>query len=336
MNGFTEMLRKVGRGPHLSRPLTIEEAEQAMAMILDGEVERLQLGAFLLVLRYRTETPPEIAGFVRAMRQRLSINAPPANAPSANAPPAVDLDWPSYADAHKQLPYFLLAALLLAQNGVRIVMHGIEGSGPATTPAGLAALGITPSLDAEAIGSALDRTNLAYVPLANLCPEAARLFELKPALGLRTCIHTAARELNPFAAPGQIQGVFHPTYLELHQQTQLLLGQPNAITFKGGGGEGQRNPCKPARVLAIKNGIADEWRFACAERCDSYPWRDEPLDPSRLRDLWNGNIEADAPRRAVTGTTAMCLTLLDKAPTHNEAQAMSEAMWLDRKPLALA
>ena len=65
---FAEFLRTIGRGATLGRPLDEAEAEQAMAMILDGAVEPVQLGAFLLVLRYRTETPAELAGFVRAAR----------------------------------------------------------------------------------------------------------------------------------------------------------------------------------------------------------------------------------------------------------------------------
>ena len=59
-----------------------------MGMVLDGKVEPVQLGALLLVLRYRTETPAELAGFVRAARARL-VGAGDL---------AVDLDWPSYAD----------------------------------------------------------------------------------------------------------------------------------------------------------------------------------------------------------------------------------------------
>src|SRR5262245_50095522 len=111
---FAEVIRTIGRGETLSRPLTESEAESAMGMILAGKVEPVQLGAFLLLLRYRKETPPELAGFVRATRQKLR------EMPAAEA----DLDWPSYADRHKQLPYFLLSALLLAVNGVRVVMHG--------------------------------------------------------------------------------------------------------------------------------------------------------------------------------------------------------------------
>jgi len=37
-------------------------------MILRGEVLREQVGAFLMLLRVKEESPEEIAGFVRAVR----------------------------------------------------------------------------------------------------------------------------------------------------------------------------------------------------------------------------------------------------------------------------
>ena len=41
----------------------------ATRMILADEVESLQLGAFLAVLRVRTEDPGEAAGFVRVVKE---------------------------------------------------------------------------------------------------------------------------------------------------------------------------------------------------------------------------------------------------------------------------
>jgi hypothetical protein len=54
---FAEFRRTIGRGATLRRPLDETEAEQAMGMILDGAVEPIQPGAFLLGLRYRTAPP---------------------------------------------------------------------------------------------------------------------------------------------------------------------------------------------------------------------------------------------------------------------------------------
>lgn len=245
---FTAYLRTVGRGSTLSRPLDEAEAEAAMALILEGAVEPVQLGGFLLVLRYRTETPAELAGFVRAARARV---ARPAGL-------EVDLDWPSYADRHQQLPYFVLAALLLAGAGLKVLLHGIDGEGPATTRAALQAFGIRPCISAGEAAQRLAADNVAYLPLEVLCPELEALFQLRPLLGLRTPVNSLCRELNPFAARHQIQGVFHPTYLPLHQEAARLLGQPRAAIFKGGGGEAQRNPDKPCRAVTIANGAPGE------------------------------------------------------------------------------
>ena len=317
---FAAFLRTVGRGPTLSRPLEEEEAQRAMEAILEGAVEPLQLGAFLLVLRYRTETAAELAGFVRAARARIA----------GASELAVDLDWPSYADRHRQLPYFLLAARLLAGSGVRVLMHGISGEGPATTPAGLAALGIDAARSVADARRQLDRTGFAYLPLAVLLPELEALFALRPLLGLRTAVHTLARELNPFHAPAQIQGVFHPTYLELHRDTQLRLRQPRAVTFKGGGGEAQRNPEKPCRCLTVEDAGSGEEIWPPLTAGEPHPWRREELDCRRLRALWEGEWRAPGPVAAVTGTVALALRLLDPGRSMAEAQHLAETMWRER------
>ncbi len=79
-----------------------------------------------------------------------------------------------------------------------------------------------------------------------MCPPLDGLFHLRPLLGLRSPVNSLARELNPFEARHQIQGVFHPTYLPLHQEAARLLGQPHAVIFKGGGGEASAIPTSRA------------------------------------------------------------------------------------------
>lgn len=317
---FAQVIRTIGRGATLSRSLTMDEAASAMGMILDGAVEPVQLGAFLLVLRYRKETPEELAGFVQAARLRMT--APPSG--------AAVIDWPSYADRHRQRPYFLLAALLLAKAGVRVGMHGISGQGPVTTPAVLNAFGIRPCADAESAATALAAANFAYLPLDSFCPALERLFALRPLLGLRSPANTFARELNPFGAANQLQGVFHPTYLATHREASRLLGQPRAAVFKGGGGEVQRNPAKPCRVAQLGEGLPEEEIWPPLTPGQTYAWRDEELTPESVLQLWRGDWTAESPVAAVNGTVAIALKLSGRADDQAEAEALARELWESR------
>lgn len=323
MSALTPFLRIVARGPTLSRSLTTAEAEAAMGLILDSAVAPEQLGAFLLVLRNRGETAAELAGMVRAARARLAIGALPA----------VDLDWPSYADAHRQLPYFLLAARLVADAGVRVLLHGCAGAGPATTRHGLAALGLQPARANDEAAEQLHRSRLAYLPLERLSGRLKELFNLRQVLGVRTAINSVARELNPAHAPAMLQGVFHPPYIPLHVAVQRALEQPRALTFKGGGGEAQRNPDKPCRGVALAHGDEQELLWPRLTDGPPWPWRDEPLEPCRLRALWRGDWDAPAPRAAVIGTAAMALWLMGRAEGPTAADRLAQELWARRDRL---
>ena len=231
---FARFIAVLGRGKSLTRSLTIEEAEEAMGMILAGEVLPEQLGAFLMLLRVKEESPAEIAGFVRAARIALR--------PPADAPP-VDVDWSSYAGKGRQLPWFTLAALLLARNGWRVFMHGAEAhiEGRIYTGAALRALGVPVAASLGEAAGALAQRNFAYLPIDALSPRVADMLELRPILGLRSPVHTFARMLNPFRAPCLMQGVFHPGYVAIHRGAGLLLGQPRLAVFRGDGG-GRTSP----------------------------------------------------------------------------------------------
>ena len=65
---FARYIRILGKGKTGSRSLSQEEAYDAFGMLLRGDVEELQLGAFLMPLRVKEETGEELAGFVRACR----------------------------------------------------------------------------------------------------------------------------------------------------------------------------------------------------------------------------------------------------------------------------
>ncbi len=58
--------------------LTAEEAHQAMSDLLEGACPEAQIAGLLVALRIKGETAAELAGFARAMRERMiAVDAGP-------------------------------------------------------------------------------------------------------------------------------------------------------------------------------------------------------------------------------------------------------------------
>ena len=321
---FARFIAILGRGKTLTRSLTMEEAEQAMAMILAGDTLPEQLGAFLMLLRVKEESPAEIAGFVRAARAAMS--------PAARAP-RVDLDWSSYAGKGRQLPWFILSAQILARNGWRVFMHGADAhtEGRIYTGAALRALGLPVSASLDEAADRIEAVNFAYCPIDALSPKIADMLELRPILGLRSPVHTFARMLNLFAAPCLLQGVFHPAYMALHRGAGVLLGQPRLAVFRGEGGEIERRPGKPCETLGVADGDAIEERWPpLMEEPRQLP--DESMEVSRLLAVWRGEAEEPYAEAAITGTLAIALRAMGLAPDIKMAQSRAETLWRGRDP----
>ena len=164
MDRMAGYVATLGRGPGRSRPLTRAEAADAMTLLLDGAADPVQIGALLMLLRYRGEDPEEITGLVLAARARMRLPGLP-----------VALDWPSYgAGRTRGAPWFLLAALALGAAGIPVLMHGTnEFSGGMTVAQALPGLGLIPSPDARAAARALAERGFAYVPVEALSPPSS-------------------------------------------------------------------------------------------------------------------------------------------------------------------
>ncbi|EYD72355.1 glycosyl transferase family protein [Limimaricola hongkongensis] len=313
----------VARGPGRGRQLSREEAAEALRLILDGSAAPEAAGALLMVMRYRGEGPSEIAGFADALA---------SGADWRRAAP--DLDWPSYAAGRTRgLPWFLLAAKLVAGAGHRVALHGWNAHRVEIRDA-LPGLGIPVAESGAALASALDAASIAYVPLEAWSPGGHKLIRLREVFGLRSCINTVLRVANPFGAGAQVQGVFHPSYRGLQTDTGALLGQRNLMILKGAGGEFERNPSKEIELFGLLDG-AEVDLTAQALRDETRRLADPGGRPGDLQRLWRGESDDAFATALVTGTAALALLALGAAPGLARAEALAEALWQARDRDAL-
>jgi anthranilate phosphoribosyltransferase len=310
---FAEFVRILGKGKRGARGLTREEARAAMTLLLEDKVEDTQLGAFLMLLRHKEESAEELAGFTEALRAHLQ-------APRI----AVDLDWPSYAGKKRHLPWYLLAAKCLANNGVRILMHGggAHTAGRLYSEQLLALLDIPLCRDWTTVSQALDDHGLAFFPLQDWAPQLQRMIDLRNTLGLRSPIHSLARVLNPLAAHCGLQSIFHPGYQAVHREASRLLGD-NALVIKGDGGEIEVNPDVISHLYGAAGGAAwdEEWPALSAQR----HVKPSSLQPQHLLAVWRGEAEDSYGELAVVATMALALRGLGQG--REQAFAQARAYW---------
>ncbi|MEM1075813.1 MAG: glycosyl transferase family protein [Pseudomonadota bacterium] len=247
---LSEHVRTLGRGPGRSRSLTEDEAYDAMREMLSGQAAPEAIGALLMLLRMKGETAEEIAGLANAAQG------------TSGQMPAVDLDWPSYAAGRTRGPaWFLLSAKLVARAGHRVLLHGWNGPDPKVRD-GLASAGIRRAGSVDEAERILDQDGVAYFALEDLHPALFGLLQLRDVLGLRSCVNTVCRMLNPGRAKASVQGVFHPSYRRLQADAAALLGWSNLSVIKGGGGEFERTPAKNVNSFGLRSGMPWDGHFA--------------------------------------------------------------------------
>lgn len=331
---FAQYVRILGKGKTASRSLTLDEARAAMTMILEGQVEDVQLGAFLVMLRVKEESPEELAGFVMAARQWLQTRRDQALAGAGLPALQVDLDWSSYAGKRKHYPWFLLAVKLLAAQGVRVFMHGASGHtlNRLYTEAVLPTLGLPVCTDWVDAARALDDGGFAYLSLDTVCAPLGEIIQLRNILGLRSPVHTLARLLNPLDAPHVMQAIFHPAYRASHQQAAMLLGYPDSCVIKGEGGEIERNPDGSCLAKRLVRGepVDEEWPALFAERHAP----EDAFDEDTLLAVWRGERTHEYGEMAVIGTLALALRTLHRADDQAMALSLARDWWERRDRLA--
>ena len=242
-------LKEIGRGKDGARSLSREQACDLMSRILDGRVTDLELGGFALAMRIKGETPEELAGFVDAtMAHTLALPDP--------GRPAVLL--PSYNGARRLPNLTPLLALLLAREGVPVLVHGMvtDPTGRVTSAAIFTALGLPPCPDAATVAARWAAGQPAFVAIETLNRPLASLLAIRPVLGLRNSGHTIAKILPVLPGALRVVNHTHPEYAV--SLTQYLSdSQACAVLMRGTEGEPVADARRQPRMQVFRDGRID-------------------------------------------------------------------------------
>ena len=242
--GISHYIKEIGRGARGAKALDRAQAADLFGQVLDGQVTDLEIGAFCVAMRIKGETAEEMCGLLDAVHARIA--AIPA---CANGQPLIVL--PSYNGARKLPVLTPLLALLLAREGLPVLLHGMR-----TEARRVLASDVLEALDIPALTApqSIAPGSVAHIGTAVLLPGLARLLAVREVIGLRTPGHSVAKLMNPCAGPALVVSSFtHPEYFDILSGTFATLGA-HALLSRGLEGEVAADPRRTPRYNAFIGG----------------------------------------------------------------------------------
>jgi anthranilate phosphoribosyltransferase len=240
--GISQYIKEIGRGKDGARSLTREQAADLFGQVLDGTVTDLEIGGFCLAMRIKGETPQEMAGFLDATYLRLH------RIPAGDKPLVV---LPSYNGARKLPVLTPLLALLLAREGLPVLVHGTATETKRVCASDvLAELGVVAMTQITPIAPG----SVAFAPTELLSPGLKRLLDVRRVVGLRNPAHSLVKLMNPSAGRSVIIGSYtHPEYSASMAAVFELMGS-TALLLRGTEGEVVADPRRAPEMRGFING----------------------------------------------------------------------------------
>jgi len=220
-----------------------------MNIIMTGQATQAQIGAYLVALRMKGETIPEITGSVRAMRDNaLKVHL------TQNGEPVYDIVGTGGDGAHT-FNISTAAAFVLAGTGRKVAKHGNRAQSSHCGSADvLSALGVSLELTPEQIAQAIEQIGIGFMFAAKFHPAMKYAIGPRKEIGQRTIFNILGPLTNPAGAHIQLTGVYDAKLTEPLANVLNELGSRAALVIHGAGGTDELNTCGLNRISHLRDG----------------------------------------------------------------------------------
>jgi len=247
--GLQAALRRIASGESLSE----EQAAAAFNAVMAGEGTPVQLGALLMGLRVKGETPDELAGAARALRAAMT-------ALSTARPSELVDTCGTGGGAITTFNISTAAAILAAGAGVRVAKHGNRSF---TTRSGsadvLEALGVAIDVPVEQMGDVLDRAGIVFMFAPTMHPAMRHVGPARREMAIETLMNLVGPLANPAGAGRQVVGVASPTRLEIIAGALQRLGTTHSLVVHGEPGMDEISPIGLTKVIELRGAELTRW-----------------------------------------------------------------------------
>lgn len=231
--------------------LTADHASAVLSEIMEGRTDPVQTGAFLIALRAKGETVPELVGLARTMR------ALAAHVPTSRE----DLvDTCGTGGGPSTFNVSTTAAFVAAAAGCAIAKHGNRSNTSRCGSADLLeALGVNVELDPDQVARCIDEVGFGFMFAPRHHAAMAHVVPVRKALGVRTIFNFLGPLTNPAGANRQLLGVADRHYQETIAEALVGLGSVRAMVVSADDGLDELSLASRTRVIEVAEGRTSEW-----------------------------------------------------------------------------
>jgi anthranilate phosphoribosyltransferase len=242
----TRAIDAVCAGDHL----TVDHAAAVLAEIMEGRSSEVQTAAFLIALRAKGETVPELVGLARTMR---ALATPVATSRTDLVDTAGTGGGPSTFNVSTT------AALVAAAAGCAVAKHGNRSNTSWCGSADLLeALGVNIELEPEQVGSCIDEVGFGFMFAPRHHKAMAHVVPVRKGLGVRTIFNFLGPLTNPAGAERQLLGVSDRHYQETIAEALVGLGSVRALVVSAEDGVDELSIAARTRVIEVRDGGTEE------------------------------------------------------------------------------
>ncbi len=250
---LTRAIDAVASGEHL----TADHASTVLAEIMAGRSSDIQTAAFLIALRAKGETVPELVGLARTMR-------------GLAAPVEIDghglVDTAGTGGGPSTFNISTTAALIAAGAGCAVAKHGNRSNTSKSGSADLLeALGVRIDLTPEQVVRCIEETGFGFMFAPAHHAAMKHVIPVRKELAVRTIFNFLGPLTNPAGASRQLLGVSDRRYQETIAEALAGLGCTHALVVAAEDGLDELTISGASRVIEVRNGRTEEWYLSADE-----------------------------------------------------------------------
>jgi len=234
----------------------LEENEMSLIFeqMMNGEITDSQIAAFLVALRIKGETIPEITGASRIMLDK-------ATKIHHNFKNAVDLCGTG-GDNHGTFNVSTTAGFVVAGAGVPVAKHGNRSvSSPVGSADVLEELGININLDIASSEKCLNEIGIAFLFAPVYHPAMKNVAVARKEIGIRTIFNLLGPILNPALVKRQVMGVYAESLIEPIAKVLRNLGSEHAMVVHGSDSMDEITVTGTTSIAELRDGIVKTYQF---------------------------------------------------------------------------